>query len=150
MVLLPVWLIAEFVCCRKCLGSVWPSGSPFFSTATTVAIQFTSLQGHAVVTDMKLLAWSETAPHDYFNIATTADDSMSCIMLSMTTYQGDTRAETALCGHYAFVSGLSMRVVYCIRKYVTWKSYLCCTYVWSGLLVGTYVYVSLFLLQFSV
>lgn len=32
-------------------------------------------EGHAVVTDMKLLAWSETAPHDYFNIATTADDS---------------------------------------------------------------------------
>ena len=92
------------------VGSVWPSESPFFSTATTVAIQFTSLQGHAVVTDMKLLAWSETAPHDYFNIATTADDSMYCKMLSMNTYQGDTRAETALWGHYASISGLCMHV----------------------------------------
>ena len=77
-----------------------------------MAIQFTSLQGHAVVTDMKLLAWSETAPHDYFNIATTADDSMYCKVLSMTTYQGDTRAETALWGHYAAISGLCMRVMY--------------------------------------
>ena len=37
-----------------------------------------SLQGHAVVADLKVLSWSETAPHDYFNIATTHDDSMCC------------------------------------------------------------------------
>ena len=38
------------------------------------------LQGHAVVADMKVLSWSETAPYDYFNIATTADDSMCSLL----------------------------------------------------------------------
>jgi hypothetical protein len=32
-------------------------------------------EGHAVITDMKILSWSQTAPHDYYNIATTEDDS---------------------------------------------------------------------------
>ena len=36
---------------------------------------FLYIQGHAVVTDMKILSWSQTAPHDYYNIATTEDDS---------------------------------------------------------------------------
>ena len=47
---------------------------PLHGYSKYCASSIPSLQGHAVVADLKVLSWSETAPHDYFNIATTHDD----------------------------------------------------------------------------